>query len=67
MILDPKHPFYAPFWRRIAIVGVCLGWGLFELTLSNPIWGALFIGLGLWVAWMFWRTPPEGGSGGPRA
>jgi len=59
MILDPKDPFYAPAWRRVAIVGVLLAWGVFELVIGNTLWAALFGCGGAWVAWVFIRAGRE--------
>ena len=52
-LFDLNNPFFRPLWRRIAVIVVCLGWGLFEFTMGEPIWGALFVGLGLYCAWIF--------------
>lgn len=50
-LLDPKHPFFAPRGRRIAIVAVCAGWGGYELFLGNGLWGALFLLIALYLVW----------------
>lgn len=52
-LLDLHHPFFAPLWRRVAIIVVCLGWGLFEFVMGAPFWGTLFAGLGVYCAWVF--------------
>ncbi|TKT82544.1 hypothetical protein [Aquamicrobium sp. LC103] len=50
-LLDASHPFFRPLWRRVAVVVVCLGWGLFEFASGAPLWGTLFVGAGLYSAW----------------
>lgn len=49
--LDSGHPFFRPLWRRVAVVLVCLGWGLFEFVSGSPFWGMLFTGAGAYAAW----------------
>jgi hypothetical protein len=51
--IDPQHPFYRPLWRRVAIVALCLGWGVYEFVSGSPFWGVLFVALGLFCAWQF--------------
>jgi len=41
---DFEHPFFDPLWIRIAVFGVCMGWGLFELLAGAPFWAILFWG-----------------------
>lgn len=58
-IIDTAHPFYRPLWRRIAIVAVCIGWGLVEFWFDAPLWGALFAGVGVYSAWvLLWTFDP---------
>jgi hypothetical protein len=45
-LLDFNDPFYKPLWLRIAIVGVALGWGVFEFVTGSPFWGVIFVGAG---------------------
>jgi len=52
-LLDLHHPFFAPLWRRVAIIAVCLGWGIFEFVMASPFWGMLFTALGAYCAWVF--------------
>lgn len=49
--LDPRHPFYRPLWRRVTVVAVCIGWGLFEFGSGAPFWGVLFTAAGIYAAW----------------
>ncbi len=57
---DFHHPFFIPLWRRVAIVAVCLAWGVFELVMGNTIWGLLFGGIGGLAAWHFFVTWGDG-------
>ncbi|WP_274426915.1 hypothetical protein [Chelativorans sp. YIM 93263] len=52
-LFDLYHPFFRPLWRRVAVIVVCLGWGIFEFSMDEPFWGALFSGLGVYCAWVF--------------
>lgn len=52
-VIDFKEPFYRPVKIRIAIVAVCVGWGLLELLQGHHIWAAGFILVGLYAAWRF--------------
>lgn len=60
-LLDVRHPFFRPLWRRIAVVVLCLGWGVFEFSGSNTFWGVLFVGIGLYCAYEFFVVfDPDG-------
>ena len=48
---DLQIPFFVPVWRRIALIGVCLGWGAFEFWTQTPLWGIIFVGLGALAAY----------------
>lgn len=62
-IVDAGHPFYRPLWRRIAIVAVCIGWGLIEFWSGAAIWGTLFIAVGIYCAWaLLWAYDPAAGD-----
>ncbi|WP_011579801.1 MULTISPECIES: hypothetical protein [Chelativorans] len=52
-LFDLDHPFFRPLWIRLAIIAVCLGWGVFEFLMGNPFWGTLFVGLGVYCIWGF--------------
>ena len=62
-LIDPAHPIYRPLWVRLLIVGVCLGWAVFELIGGAPFWAVLFGALGVYAAWVLLLTwkPGEGG------
>jgi len=56
-MFDFSHPFYKPFWRRVAITGFATAWALFEFAMDSPAWGAIFLGIAalcayhLLIAW----------------
>jgi len=52
-MFDFSHPFYKPLWRRIAIVGFCTAWALFEFVTGTPFWGMIFGGMGALCAYHF--------------
>ena len=52
-LIDFDHPFFEPLWIRIAVVVVCVAWGLFEFSTGAVFWGVLFTGVGLFAAWNF--------------
>ena len=59
-LLDAQHPFFRPLWRRVVVVVLCLGWGLFELFNGSSLWAMLFIGAGVYSGWQFFvASPPE--------
>jgi len=45
------HPWFAPLGRRIAVVAVCIIWGLVEAFTGAPAWAFLFLGAGGVAAW----------------
>lgn len=63
-LLDTDHPFFAPRWRRVAIVALTLAWALFEFVAGSPFWGVLFGAIGLYAAHAFFiasapKTPDD--------
>jgi hypothetical protein len=62
-IIDTKHPFYKPLWRRLAIVGSIAFWLAFEVLFGgDPMWMMISLALLAYTAWVLllaWpRTPP---------
>ncbi len=45
-LFDFDHPFFDPLWRRIVVVVICVGWGLFEFASGAITWGMIFTGIG---------------------
>jgi len=44
-LIDLEHPFFKPLGVRIAVVAVCVVWGIFELSQGNGFWAAIFLGM----------------------
>lgn len=65
-LLDPEHPFFAPFWRRVAIVVLTLGWASFEIVTGNPFWAILFGAAGVYCAYQLLIAFPATGPGDRR-
>lgn len=58
-LFDFDHPFFRPLWRRIAVVSICAGWGLFELAMGATGWAIVFLGLAALSFWgLFVRFQP---------
>ncbi len=51
--LDLEHPFFLPAWRRAAVVALCLGWALVELSAGQFFWAILFGAAGAYAAYGF--------------
>jgi hypothetical protein len=45
-LLNLRHPFFRPVWRRAVTTGLCFGWALVELGGNNVFWAMLFGGIG---------------------
>ena len=52
-MFDLDVPFFLPVWRRVAVLVVAIGWGLFEISTGAIFWGIIFIGIGCIAAWKF--------------
>jgi len=52
-LFNVQLAFFIPLWRRIALVAVCLGWSLLELSMGNSGWAVLFAGIGIYCAHQF--------------
>ncbi|TFL16104.1 hypothetical protein [Jannaschia formosa] len=62
-MLDPADPFWAPRWRRWAVVGVCAVWAAMELSRGAHVWAAGAAGAGAWAAWALLLSPAARGRG----
>ena len=51
--IDVQHPFFRPLWRRVAVVAVSLGWGIYEFATGSPFFGILFGAVGVYCAHQF--------------
>jgi len=52
-LVDFNHPFFDHLWRRLAVIVVCLGWGVVEFYQDAPIFGIGFGALGLYLIYGF--------------
>jgi hypothetical protein len=50
---DVQLPFIIPVWRRVALVGVCLGWAALEWSWGKQFWSILFGAVGVYCAHQF--------------
>ena len=57
---DLQIPFFRPVWRRVALVGFCLAWALFEFARGALFWGAVFAGMGAYAAYQLFVRPWPG-------
>ena len=65
--LDTDHPMFRPRWVRVAIVAACLAWAGVEFATGTPFWGVIFLGLGGYAAYAFFRgADPDRDGGGPQ-
>ena len=52
-LCDFNHPFFAPVWRRVAIVAACFAWAGFENSQGEPVWAMLFFVIGAYCLYGF--------------
>ncbi len=45
-LLDAKHPFFRPLWRRVVITAICVAWAFVELTRGAHGWALIFGAMG---------------------
>lgn len=63
-LVEFRHPFFQPVWRRVVLVVALVGWGIFDFVTGSPFWGVLFAGVGAVAAYQFFFdwTDDETGS-----
>lgn len=52
-LLELRHPFFRPAWRRAATVAFCFAWAAVEVARGSAAWAVLFGGIGAYCLWMF--------------
>lgn len=52
-ILDLRHPFLRPMWRRVVMVAFLAVWTGIEILGGNPYWAMLAGGIGVYAIWVF--------------
>lgn len=50
-ILDPKHPFFKPLWRRVLTVVLPTAWGAVELANNALGWALIFFAAAAYAAY----------------
>jgi len=57
-----RHPWFAPLYRRIAVVAVCLVWLGLEVYGGEEIWGIFALAVTGYAVWSLLITyrPPKG-------
>ena len=57
--LGMHDAFFAPKWRRVAVIVICAVWALAELGRGAPMWAALFAGIGAFSVYQFFIVWPD--------
>ena len=58
-LLDIRHPFFRPLWRRVVVTAICLVWAVVEFAFGSPMFGILSGALGAWCLYqLFWIFDP---------
>ncbi len=63
-LLELRHPFFLPMWRRVLLVALLAGWVGLEIAMGNVIWALLAGGIGVYAGYVFFfafdqDNPPE--------
>lgn len=48
-----EHPFLDPLWRRIVLLGICLGWSGVEFYFGNDTWGMITLAISAYTGWIY--------------
>jgi hypothetical protein len=51
MIPTNRHPWFAPLYRRLAVVAVCFGWLALEAYGGEQIWFYAAVGITGYAVW----------------
>jgi hypothetical protein len=61
-MIDQKHPFFQPLWRRIVIVGLVAVWLAFEVIYTkDTLWmsvATVMLIYGIWSFFLNWPKQP---------
>jgi hypothetical protein len=52
-LIDVRHPFFRPVWRRVLITAFLVGWTVFEVGWGSMFWAMLFGALGVFCFYEF--------------
>jgi hypothetical protein len=59
-LIDQKHPFFQPLWRRIVIVAAVAAWLAFEVFYTrDTLWMSVAAGMLAYGAWSFLINWPK--------
>lgn len=60
-MIDQKHPFFQPLWRRIVIVGAVAAWLGFEVVYTkDTLWISVMTIMLIYGIWSFFINWPKG-------
>lgn len=48
-LLDLRHPFFRPLWRRVLVAVLLVGWTIFEVFGGSMLWAVLFGALAVYT------------------
>lgn len=51
-VLELRHPFLLPMWRRVVFVAALAGWTVVEIVAGNPFWALLMGGIGVYAVYV---------------
>ncbi|MFC7705354.1 hypothetical protein ACFQXB_14230 [Plastorhodobacter daqingensis] len=58
-LIDPRHPFFRPRWRRWATVVVPAAWALVEVSSGQLLWAGLFGAAAAYAGYVLILTYPS--------
>jgi hypothetical protein len=53
MLTDNDRSFFAPLWRRVAVIVFCFGWAIWEWSRGEDMWAMLVAAIGAYGIWVF--------------
>lgn len=56
--MSERQDFFAPVWRRVAIVGACAGWAGLELYSGETYWAGIAAAVTVYGVWSFFLNYP---------
>jgi hypothetical protein len=59
-LIDQKHPFFQPLWRRVVIVGFVAAWLGFEVIYTkDTLWMSVATVMLVYGIWSFFLNWPK--------
>jgi hypothetical protein len=62
MIPTDRHPWFAPLYRRVAVVAVCVVWLALEAYAGEQVWTIIAVavtGYAVWALLISYQAPEE--------